>query len=275
MHSYGKIAVATAFVLVIGSLVAWAEATPIRQQTFGAGTLGSAVARECAPDRVGDFKTEATLSRAISCRDLAAQESMALSTQRLVWLSWAQIFVGLGGTVAVVWTVIISLGSMKVTQRALEHQQVATRMELRPNFIPLPIAAKDDGKGRYRISVLFKNTGASTAKRVRQHIIWKVVPLSREKSSLDASQLRLQSLAFDKSKDGTAGMHFTTSVGNTLLLKAGTHSLQVAYISIYDDDLGGRYCVTYGREAWGPDLAAGRSLREFAFTDPELKGREP
>lgn len=171
MNNFSKIAAAAAFALVIGGLVAWAEATPVRQQTFGRGTLGSTVALECAPDRVGDFKAEAALNRAISCRDLAAQESMALSTQRLVWLSWAQIFVGLGGAVAVVWTVIISLGAMKVTQRSLEHQQIAARMELRPNFTPLPIAAKDDGQGRYRISVLFKNTGASTAKRILHHII--------------------------------------------------------------------------------------------------------
>lgn len=270
MGPLGKIGVALVIVIAVGLGVIWWEAEPARNATnYLPGSLGRAVADACDPTQPLGGRP---ISEGLTCRDLAAQESMAVSTARLFWISWAQIAIGVAGTVAVVWTVLVALRSSQVTQKALEHQQIAARMQLRPTFVANPVVAVAHGTGRLRVSFLHRNCGVSTARRFR-HGWTRAVVLAGGGSQLDPAKAMLRDTTSEVPKDGVCGFHFRLKATEAASLAAGTHVLQIAYLAIFDDDLGGRYKFTNKREYSG-DLSSSHTLKGFEFVEPELEGRE-
>ncbi|GAA0651384.1 hypothetical protein GCM10009101_26330 [Brevundimonas lenta] len=227
----------------------------------------------CDPASKGPF-IGAPLDRAITCRDLTAQESMALSTRRLVWLSWLQIFVAVGGAATVLWTVLVALRSMRLTQETLQHQQTTMRLQLRPSIKPNGAAVLELSTTRVRVDIDFENVGASTALNYRHAWAWRIVPRTTEKSELDPKKLRITAPARSLTRGTDCGFGVSLSEQSTLQLKLGTHVLQVGYCAIFEDALGGRYQYTFSRTFWGPDLAFAKAL-VLEFDDPQLKGREP
>ncbi|MNR07602.1 hypothetical protein D3C85_1237300 [compost metagenome] len=199
---------------------------------------------------------------------------MALSTERLIWLSWLQIALALSGTVAILWTLRVSVRSVDLTREALTHQQIATRKQLRPSLTPngAEIALLPDG--RSRVTLRFENTGSSTARDFRHALIWKVVPIDERESQLDPDELRIPERSSNLPRSADSGFGFTLNRRSADRLAAGSHVLQTAYCATYADDLGGKYLYTFSRIFWTRDLSAYRSLSGFEFTDPALVDRE-
>lgn len=270
-----KIAITAVAMLVVLVGTTWWEAMPAtpRPDDFAEGSLGRAVRQACDPDRRGTFKDQ-DFRDAVTCRDLAAQESMALSTSRLVWLSWLQVFVAVGGAGAVVWTVMIAIESMKVTQRQLLHQQNVSRAELRPKITreARPVIIDQDGRALLHLS--FLNRGQTTALNLRRGLLWKVVPGTDGKSALDADALRLRKPKSVLTVETPTGWEIYLSPSATARILAGTHCLQAAVCGVYDDALGGAYRFQFCKVFYGTTLARERGLEGFKFTDPDLKNRE-
>ncbi len=275
MNNYWKITVGLGTVLVVGAIGVWLEATPVESgpRSLETGTLAHAVATECDPTKRGDFRSEKALGQAITCRDLAAQESMALSTRRLVWLSWAQIFIAIGGSVAVIWTVLVALRSMELTRQTFLHQQTATRLELRPRLKRNPLKVTNTKAGGMNIEFVATTVGTLSALNFRHGISYIVTPFGNGESALPKDEPRLRRTTTNIAPNSPVGMRIKLNASDAAKLVAGTHAIQIAYASTFDCELGGKYRWTFAKEFSGHDLTHDRMIKGFRFTEPALKGR--
>lgn len=216
-------------------------------------------------------------SRALACADLTAQESMALSTARLVWLNWLQIAVAAAGAVAVIATLRHSNRTADLSRDAIEQQQIALRHQLRPALVLADITVTPQGDGDVRATIRYENVGGSPARNVKFN--WLVELTGKENAvanQMDNSNLRFDPLESERSiaRGSDFGMFFTLTPAEYDEIVKGTGALQYAMQVIYDDDFGGRYKSTSARSCWDSNLSAFVGLDDFSFTDPLLSGRE-
>lgn len=277
MKNRWKLALGLSVVCAVGAAVVWIEATPVdpAPSELAPGTLARAVEDHCDGERRGAF-TKDDLAAAVTCRDLAAQESMALSTRRLVWLNWLQIFVAVGGAATVIWTVLVALRSMNLTRQLLIHQQKIDRLNLRPTMSIQPLTIKRLNEKEARIAVRLVNIGISSARRMRRSISWKVVDIKDDPAcQLDITKLKLPEKSTIVSRNGYAGWQLKISAADLKRIEAGKATLQIGVCAIYDDELGGKYRMQYGQSYRGPELGLTRYLDGFKPNLPEHRGREP
>lgn len=260
-------------ILATTCLIVWMEATPFPPKSHAEKTLAATVALECDPDRIRELKGDDALNRAITCRDLHAQDSMALSTKRIVWLSWLQIFVAIIGSGTVIWTVIVGLRSLDFTRKTLDHQQLTARMQLRPTLKPRGATVTAISAARDRIQITFENAGSSTAVNFKHVWSWRIVHRTATTSELDTDHLHFDATGTNLTPGTDCGFGMNLSATSTASLRSGTHVLQVGYWTIFDDALGGRYRYAFSRTFFGNELKFAKSLRA-KFENPELKGRE-
>lgn len=276
MNNWGKAATVLAAIIAVACCVAWIELAP-RAPTrtdHTAGSLGHAVYQFCDPARQGMF-TGDDLERALACRDLSAQNDMALSTQRVVWLGWAQILVSIAGSAIVIWTVLVALHSAKLTRNTFEHQQLVTRLQFRPRLMLTPIAVTTHAHGGMDIEFRFRNIGVLPARQFRHEIRWVITPMLNGENKMPLTPFAFTQSAGIVAKDNEAGKRLRLPAASAALITSGTHALQIAYIAIFDDELGGRYRHSYTKELSTADLSHDRAVNGFKFSSPSLKGRKP
>ena len=259
--------------MAVGAGAAWIEAAPQQIPAPAvAGTLGAATQDFCRLDQSGGF-TDQQIRDAMTCRDLAAQESMARSTADVAWLGWLQVIVGVAGTLGVLWTLGLTIRSMSLTREALAHGKLAARHQLRPALTPLGASITYTDDGKCRVAIKFANNGEPTARNFRQGWAYAIAPLGSD-CRIPFDTLRLKVARDAVPKDGDTGFAVQLPTNATAGLKSGKFTFQAAYCATYEDEFGGRYCFTFAREYWQEDLSAYRTMFDFQFTEPELAGRE-
>lgn len=277
MSSHAKIGAAIGTALLVIIIAVWIGAAPKTNASriYPSNSLGAATESMCALDRSGTF-TDADLKDALTCRDLAAQESMATSTAQLVWLSWMQILVAALGAGVVFWTVVIGIEALRVSQREVENQQAFTREQLRPRFTPArnPFVIEEDGSSSIHLE--FTNIGASTARKLRKIMIYKVVPnLKDNQCQLSVEDFTLNDKSTVLAMSGKTGWRIALNKSDTNRIRSGTHVLQIAAGYIFDDNFGGKYRYVYSAVYFGPNLERVRSLPNFKVAHLEpWHGRE-
>lgn len=271
MKNRWKITLAAVTVVTALAFTIWVEATPFEPVTEP-GTLARAVAVHCNPTRSGSFEGKA-LEDAVTCRDLAAQESMALSTKRLVWLSWLQVFVAVGGAATVLWTVLVALRSMELTRKTLTHQQTIDRLQLRPKFERQKLKPQILADGSAIILLDFRNVGLTAARQVRKGLLHSIARGIDGKSVLKPDKLELPTEGGNLAAGGSVAWSLNLSANDVKRVLAGTHSWQVVAVIIFDDELGGRYRWSFRKAFFGNDLMRERMLTGFKWTHPDYKGR--
>nr|WP_314525460.1 hypothetical protein [uncultured Brevundimonas sp.] len=265
MYQGRRVAVVVAAMIAVGASVTWWSAAPqsVLNQELPQGTLAQAVQEQCDPSRKATF-TGTDLDKAVVCQDLAAQTSMALSTERVVWLGWAQLGVAVGGSAAVLWTVLIAINSMALTRQALQHQQTATRLTLRPRLISQPLIIDIEPNGKMAIDFNWKNDGAMTAINFRCAFIWKVVDREKGQSKLDASRLHaLMETNRIVPPGAESGRRIVVTKRSADEILNLNKALQIAFFAIFDDELGGKYYYVFRREYSGRNLARHRAISDF------------
>lgn len=268
MSHRAKIGVFIGATLLIITIAVWIGAAPKTNASriYPPNSLGAEVESICSLDQSGVF-TDADVKNAMTCRDLAAQESMAVSTTRLVWLSWMQIIVAALGAGVVFWTVVIGIEALRVSQREVENQQAFTREQLRPRLTPSrnPFVITEDGNASIHLE--FTNIGASSARKLRKIMIHKVVPaLIGNQCQLDVEDFKLAEKSTVLSMRGKTGWKISLNKSDTENIRAGTHVLQIAAGYIFDDNFGGKYRYIYSTVYFGPNLERTRPLPNFMVT---------
>lgn len=270
MNNWTKFWVGGVVMAAVAAFFFWLAVQPQAAPNFAPGSLGDTVREACRPDAPLAGRD---LNNALACRDLAAQESMAVSTARMVWLSWAQIAVAVAGSVGILWTLLLSRRSADMTREALLHQRAATRSELRPRFRTLMPKIKARPNGGMRVEFLFENTGVGVARGFRNLYAAKIVPIEETQCQIEFDELEFSKTAGSILTHGTAGFAMNIGRADADRIRNDSHAVQIAFYCIYDDDFGGLYQYKSARVYWDKDLTSYKTLSGFELERPELKGR--
>lgn len=137
-------------------------------------SVQGAVDIRCAPDRRSvSFPNQ--VDAAVTCRDLAAQESMAKSTRIISELTWAQLLFAVLTLTGLLVTVRQTAAALRHARDEREENRRFRQQELRAyiGILETKVEAYEIG-GRCIVRYRFKNFGSTPAKNVRRYSLMEM-----------------------------------------------------------------------------------------------------